>query len=222
MGLIFFTYFFAFLLLVNSLYLSFYQSNYVNVLLNKVSIPATMVAFCLALSVHLAFYEQFGIQHITSIATLLSMILASYHIADMAFVISEVGIYPILKKVNAVIHLAGIVIVLFFVGRFQWNPLQGFFFTPKEILPGISGLRVFSSIYSLIVPCVAIVILFLRIFFVKSNIHRQQLLLHGFSIGVCLLIWIAETYYFMIFSWAFAFLPLVMWQCCYLIISSFR
>ena len=207
MGLIFFTYFFAFLLLVNSLYLSFYQSNYVNVLLNKVSIPATMVAFCLALSVHLAFYEQFGIQHITSIATLLSMILASYHIADMAFVISEVGIYPILKKVNAVIHLAGIVIVLFFVGRFQWNPLQGFFFTPKEILPGISGLRVFSSIYSLIVPCVAIAVLFLRIFFVKSNIHRQQLLLHGFSIGVCLLIWIAETYYFMIFSWAFAFLP---------------
>ena len=207
MGLIFFTYFFAFLLLANSLYLSFYQSNYVNVLLNKISIPATLVAFCLALSTHLAFYEQFGIQRIASTATLLFMLLASYHMFDMVGIVSEAKTYAILKKLNAAVHLAGVVLVLFFVGRFQWNPLQGFFFARKDLFPGFSGLRMFSYVYSLIIPGIAIAMLFLRIFFVKSNIHRQQLLLHGFAIGACLLIWVAVTYYFTIFSWAFAFLP---------------
>ncbi len=44
-------------------------------------------------------------------------------------------------------------------------------------------------------------------FFVKSNIHRQQLLLHGFAVGLGLAIWIAENHYFLVFSWAFAFIP---------------
>lgn len=58
MGLIFFTYFCVILLLVDSSYLSFHQSNRINVLLNKITVPATLVALCIALSVHLTFYGK--------------------------------------------------------------------------------------------------------------------------------------------------------------------
>ena len=208
MGLIFFTYFFAVALLTNSLYLAFRQSNRINVLLNKIAVPATAAAFCIAVSVHLVFYEQFGVQRIISVIALFFMVLASYHILDMAFVISELKGYKLLQKLNALVHLAGIGFIIFYVGRFQWDPLRGFYFSHREVVPGLSGVRLYSYIYFLVIPAIAIVIPFLKAFFVKSNIFRQQLILHGLAAGLCLAIWFAESYYFTVFSWAFSFLPL--------------
>ena len=57
MGLIFFTYFFAVSLFVNSSYLAFHKSNRINVLLNKITVPASLVALCIAVSIHLVFYQ---------------------------------------------------------------------------------------------------------------------------------------------------------------------
>jgi len=207
MGLIFFTYFCAFLLFANSSYLSLHRSNRINVLLNKITIPVTALALCLAVSIHLVFYGQNGLQRIVSSCAIFCILLASYHIVDMAFVISEIKAYTILQKINIVAHLAGIGLIVFYVGRFQWDPLRGFYFSPRDIFPGMSGIRLFQYIYVFLTALVSIVICFVRMFFVKSNIHRQQLFLHGLAVGVGLAIWIAEGYYFQIFSWAFAFVP---------------
>nr|WP_298680695.1 SpoIIE family protein phosphatase [uncultured Treponema sp.] len=207
MGLIFFTYFCTTLLFVNSLYLSFHQSNRVNVLLNKIAVPATLIALCIAVSVHLAFYEQTGIQRIVAMGAWLFMLLASYHILDMVLVVAEVKAYKVFQKINAVFHIAGIALVVFYIGKFQWNPLRGFYFLPRDVVPGLSGARLFMYIYIFFVPVFSIILCFVKMFFVKSNIHRQQLLLHGFAIGLGLVIWIAENHYFMVFSWAFAFIP---------------
>ena len=207
MGLIFFTYFCTTLLFVNSLYLSFHQSNRINVLLNKITVPATLIALCIAVSVHLAFYEQTDIQRIVSTCALFFMLLASYHILDMVFVIAEVKAYKVLQKLNAVFHIMGIGLIIFYVGRFQWNALRGFYFLQRDILPGMSGIRFFMYLYIFLVPVLSITICFVRMFFVKSNIHRQQLFLHGFAIAIGLAIWIAENHYFLVFSWAFAFIP---------------
>ena len=105
MGLIFFTYFCTTLLFVNSLYLSFHQSNRINVLLNKITVPATLIALCIAVSIHLVFYKQIGLQRIISTATLFFMLLTSYHIVDMALVLSELKTYKIMQKVNTVVLL---------------------------------------------------------------------------------------------------------------------
>lgn len=207
MGLIFFVYFGTILLFVNSLYLSFHQSNRINVLLNKITVPVTAVSLCLAVSVHLVFYGQSGIQRIVSLCAIFFMLLASYHIVDMAFIVSEVKAYKILQKINILVHLAGIGLIVFYVGRFQWNPLRGFYFSQRDIFPGMSGIKLFQYIYMFLTALVSIVTCFVRMFFVKSNIHRQQLFLHGLAVGVGLAIWIAEGYYFQIFSWAFAFVP---------------
>jgi len=207
MGLIFFTYFCAVLLLVNSLYLSFHRSNRINVLLNKITVPATAIALCIAVSVHLIFYGQASIQRIVSMCAWLFMLLASYHILDMVFVIAEVKAYKVLQKINAVFHIAGIGLIVFYIGRFQWNPLRGFYFSQRDVVQGLSGARLFMYIYIFFVPVLSIAICFIKMFFVKSNIHRQQLLLHGFAIGLGLAVWVAESHYFMVFSWAFAFIP---------------
>ena len=208
MGLIVFTYFFTALLAANSFYLSFRQSNRINILLNKISIPATAVSLCVAVSIHLVFHGQVGLQRIVSAGTLFFILLASYRILDMVFVISEIGAYKILQKINAVFHLAGIALIILYVGRFQWDPLRGFYFSPREIVSGLSGIRFFTYVYLVFIPVISIAILLFKMFFVESNIHRQQLLLHAFAVGFCLAIWIAESYYFTVFSWAFAFLPL--------------
>ena len=207
MGLIFFTYFCAVLLIVNSSYLAFHQSNRINVLLNKITVPASLVALCIAVSIHLVFYGQTGLQRIISTATLFFMLLTSYHIVDMAFIISELKTYKIIQKVNAAAHLAGIGLIVFYVGRFQWNPLKGFYFVQRDVLPGMSGIRLFQYIYVFFTSAVSIAICFIKMFFVKSNIHRQQLFLHGLAVGLGLAIWIAEGHYFLMFSWAFAFIP---------------
>ena len=179
MGLIFFTYFGAVLLLVNSSYLSFHQSNRISVLLNRITLPAAAIALCIAVSVHLAFYGQTGIQRIVATGAWLFMLLASYHILDMVFVIAEVKAYKVLQKINAVFHIAGIGLIVFYIGRFQWNPLRGFYFLPRDIVKGLSGARLFMYIYIFFVPVFSIILCFVKMFFVKSNIHRQQLLLHG-------------------------------------------
>jgi len=207
MGLIFFTYFCAVLLIVNSSYLAFHQSNRINVLLNKITVPASLVALCIAVSIHLVFYGQTGLQRIISTATLFFMLLTSYHIVDMAFIISELKTYKIIQKVNAAAHLAGIGLIVFYVGRFQWNPLKGFYFVQRDVLPGMSGIRLFQYIYVFFTSAMSIAICFIKMFFVKSNIHRQQLFLHGLAVGLGLAIWIAEGHYFLMFSWAFAFIP---------------
>jgi len=111
MGLIFFTYFCAFLLFANSSYLSFHQSNRINVLLNKITVPAAAFSLCIAVSVHLVFYGQNGIQRIVTMCGIFLILLSSYHILDMVLVISEFKIYKILQKVNAVFHIAGIGLV---------------------------------------------------------------------------------------------------------------
>ena len=64
MGLIFVTYFFTAVLLFNSLYLSSRRSNYVNILLNKIEIPAAFASLAIAISIHLIFYGKTGIQQI--------------------------------------------------------------------------------------------------------------------------------------------------------------
>ncbi|AIW90550.1 MULTISPECIES: PP2C family protein-serine/threonine phosphatase [unclassified Treponema] len=207
MGLIFFTYFGAVLLLVNSSYLSFHQSNRINVLLNKITVPAAAFALCIAASVHLVFYGQAGIQRVVTMCGIFFMLLASYHILDMVLVISNFKIYKVLQKINTVFHIAGIGLIIFFVGRFQWNPLRGFYFSQRDVVPGLAGIKLFMYIYIFFVPVLSITICFVKMFFVKSNIHRQQLLLHGFSIGLALAIWITESYFFQVFSWAFAFIP---------------
>ena len=207
MGLIFFTYFGAVLLLVNSSYLSFHQSNRISVLLNRITLPAAAIALCIAVSVHLAFYGQTGIQRIVATGAWLFMLLASYHILDMVFIVAEIKAYKVLQKISAVFHIAGIGLVVFYIGRFQWNPLRGFYFLPRDIVKGLSGARLFMYIYIFFLPVLSIMICFVKAFFVKSNIHRQQLLLHGFAIGLGLAIWIAENHYFMVFSWAFSFVP---------------
>ena len=207
MGLIFFTYFCVILLFINSLYLSFHQSNRINVLLNKITVPATAIALCIAASVHLAFYGQIGIQRIVATIAWLFMLLASYHILDMAFIVAEVKAYKVIQKINAAFHIAGIGLIVFYIGRFQWNPLRGFYFLPRDIIKGLSGARAFMYVYIFFVPVLSIMICFVKMFFVKSNIHRQQLLLHGFAVGLGLAIWIAENHYFLVFSWAFAFIP---------------
>jgi hypothetical protein len=207
MGLIFFTYFCVILLLVDSSYLSFHQSNRINVLLNKITVPATLVALCIALSVHLTFYGKTTIQPIVSTCAFFFMVLASYHILNMAFIISELKAYRILQKINAVFHLTGIGVIIFYVGRFQWDPLRGFYFVQRDIMPGMSGVRFFMYVYIFLVPVLSIVICFVKMFFVKSNIHRQRLLLHGLSLGLGLAIWIAEYRYFLIFAWVFSFIP---------------
>ena len=207
MGLIFFTYFCAVLLLINSLYLSFHKSNRINILLNRITVPATFVALCIAVSIHLVFYGQAAIQRIISTCAFFFMVLASYHIVDMTLVISEVKAYKVIQKINAVFHLAGIGLIVFYVGRFQWNPLRGFYFLQRDILPGMSGVRLFQYVYVFLSAIISIAIVFIKMFFVKSNIHRQQLFLHGLAVGVGLVIWIAEAHYFLIFSWAFAFIP---------------
>ena len=207
MGLIFFTYFGAVLLIINSSYLSFRQSNRINVLLNKITVPAAAFALCMAASVHLVFYGQAGIQRVVTTCGIFFMLLASYHILDMVLVISEFKTYKVLQKINAAFHIAGIGLIIFFVGRFQWNPLRGFYFLQRDIFQGMSGIRFFMYLYIFFVPVLSITICFVKVFFVKSHIHRQQLLLHGFAIGLALAIWIAENHYFMVFSWAFAFIP---------------
>ena len=207
MGLIFFTYFGAVLLLVNSLYLSFHQSNRINVLLNKITVPATLVALCIAVSIHLVFYGQAAIQRIVSVGAFFFMVLASYHIINMAFIISELKAYKVLQKINVVFHLAGIGLIVFYVGRFQWNPLRGFYFLQRDVLPGMSGVRLFQYVYVFLTAVISIAIVFVKMIFVKSNIHRQQLFLHGLAVGVGLVIWITESHYFLIFSWAFSFIP---------------
>ena len=207
MGLIFFTYFFAVSLFVNSSYLAFHKSNRINVLLNKITVPASLVALCIAVSIHLVFYKQIGLQRIISTATLFFMLLTSYHIVDMALVLSELKTYKIMQKVNTVVHLAGIGLIVFYVGRFQWNSLKGFYFVQRDVFPGMSGIRLFQYIYVFFTSAVSIAICFIKIFFVKSNIHRQQLFLHTLAIGLGLAIWIAEGYYFLMFSWVFAFIP---------------
>ena len=207
MGLIFFTYFGAVLLIINLSYLSFHQSNRINVLLNKITVPATLIALCIAGSIHLVFYGQTGIQRIVSVCAWLFMLLASYHILNMVFVVAEVKAYKVLQKISAVFHIAGIGLVVFYIGRFQWNPLRGFYFLPRDVVPGLSGARLFMYIYIFFVPVLSIMICFVKAFFVKSHIHRQQLLLHGFAIGLGLVIWVAESNYFMVFSWAFSFIP---------------
>ena len=207
MGLIFFTYFCAFLLFANSSYLSLHRSNRINVLLNKITVPAAAFSLCIAVSVHLVFYGQNGIQRIVTMCGIFLILLSSYHILDMVLVISEFKIYKILQKVNAVFHIAGIGLVVFYVGRFQWNPLRGFYFLQRDIVPGLSGIQLFIYIYIFFVPMLSIMICFVKMFFVKSNIYRQQLLLHGVAIGLALAIWSIENYYFKIFSWSFVFLP---------------
>lgn len=207
MGLIFFTYFCVVLLLVNSSYLSFHQSNRINVLLNKITVPATLVALCIAVSIHLIFYGQAGLQRIVSTGAFFFIVLASYHILDMAFVIAEVKAYKAIQKINAVFHITGIGLIIFYVGRFQWNPLRGFYFLQRDIFPGLSGVRFFTYVYLLFIPVLSIAICFVKMFFVKSNIHRQQLFLHGFAVGIGLAVWVGESHYMPIFSWAFAFVP---------------
>ncbi|MEL3906844.1 MAG: PP2C family protein-serine/threonine phosphatase [Treponema sp.] len=207
MGLIFFTYFFAFLLLWNSAYLSFRQSNQINVFLNKISVPAAAVALCTAVSVHLVFYEQMGIQRIVSTVGLLFILLGSYHTLDMVFCIAELKLLKLLQKMSLLFHLAGIGLVLFFVGRFQWNPLRGFHFLSREIRTDITGINLFAFLYLFCVPVIAVLILFVKCFFVKSNIHRQQLVLHGLALMLCLAVWMITAYFFTMFSWTFAFLP---------------
>ena len=207
MGLIFFTYFSTILLVVNSLYLSLHQSNRINVLLNKITTPAAAVALCIAVSVHLAFYGQTGIQRIVATGAWLFMLLASYHILDMVFVVAEIKAYKALQKINAAFHIAGIGLAVFYIGKFQWNPLRGFYFLQRDVVQGLSGARLFMYIYIFLIPVLSIAICFIKMFFVKSNIHRQQLFLHGCAIGLGFAIWIAESHYFMVFSWAFAFIP---------------
>ena len=207
MGLIFFTYFGAVLLLVNSSYLSFRQSNRINILLNKITVPAAAFALCMAASVHLVFYGQAGIQRVVTVCGIFFMLLTSYHILNMVLVISEFKVYKVLQKINTIFHIAGIGLIVFYVGRFQWNPLRGFYFVQRDVVPGMSGIRLFIYLYIFFVPVLSITICFVKMFFVKSNIYRQQLLLHGFAIGLGLSIWIAENHYFMVFSWAFSFVP---------------
>ena len=207
MGLIFFTYFCTILLFVNSLYLSFHQSNRINILLNRITVPATLVALCIAVSIHLVFHGQVAIQRIVSVGAFFFMVLASYHIINMACIISELKAYKVLQKINVVFHLAGIGLIVFYVGRFQWNPLRGFYFLQRDVLPGMSGVRLFQYVYVFLPAIISIAIVFVKMIFVKSNIHRQQLFLHGLAVGVGLVIWIAESHYFLIFSWAFAFIP---------------
>ena len=164
MGLIFFTYFFAVSLFVNSSYLAFHKSNRINVLLNKITVPASLVALCIAVSIHLVFYKQIGLQRIISTATLFFMLLTSYHIVDMALVLSELKTYKIMQKVNTVVHLAGIGLIVFYVGRFQWNPLKGFYFVQRDVFPGMSGIRLFQYIYVFFTSAVSIAICFIKIF----------------------------------------------------------
>jgi len=208
MGLIFFTYFFAVVLLWNFVYLSFRQSNYINVLLNKITLPAAAVSCCIAVSVHLDFYEQIKLQRIVSTAGFFFILLASHHILNMSFFLAEIKLHKILQKCSMVLHTAGVTLIVFFINKFQWDPLRGFYFLSYEIIDNLSGIKLFVFIYLFSVPALAILILFISVFFVKSNIRRQQLILHGFAVGLCLAIWVAAAYYFEIFSWAFAFLPL--------------
>ncbi len=209
MGLIFFTYFFAGSLLLNSLYLIFKPSNHhINILLNKIAIPATITSFCIAVSIHLVFHGQLGLQYIVSVIGLLFILLAAYHILDMTLLVTEVKGYAVLQKISAAIHIAGVGLIFFYVGRFQWNPLRGFYFLPRNVMPNLSGIMLFAGIYLFFIPALSIALLFLKMFFVKSNIHRQQLLLHALSLGLCLAIWITAAYYFDMFSWTFALLPL--------------
>ena len=208
MGLIFFTYFFAGSLLLNSLYLLFRPSNHINILLNKIAVPATIASFCIAVSIHLVFHGQLGIQYLVSIIGLFFTLLASYHILDMTFSIIEVKWYTLFQRISVAVHIAGVGLILFYVGKFQWNPLQGFYFSPRNITANLSGIMLFAGIYLFFMPALSIALLLFKMFFVKSNIHRQQFVLHALSVGLCLAIWIAAIYYFEIFSWAFAFLPL--------------
>ena len=135
MGLIFFTYFSAVLLLVNSSYLSFRQSNRINILLNKIAVPAAAFALCMAASVHLVFYGQAGIQRVVTVCGIFFMLLTSYHILNMVLVISEFKVYKVLQKINTIFHIAGIGLIVFYVGRFQWNPLRGFYFVQRDVVP---------------------------------------------------------------------------------------
>lgn len=207
MGLIFFAYFFTILLFWNSSYLSFRQSNYVNVLLNKIAVPAAAVALCISVSIHLVFHNQMGIQRIVSILALLFILLASYHLLDMSLEIGDIHLPKIIQLGNVLFHIAGIGLVIFFVGKFQWSPLYGFHFSAYKHIYGFTGITVFTFLYLFCIPVLSILILFLKVFFVKSNIQRQQLVLHGFAVGICLAVWLAVGYYFTAFSWVFAFLP---------------
>lgn len=207
MGLIFFTYFCALLLLVNSCYLSLHQTSRINILLNKITAPAAMTALCIAGSIHLIFYGYTGIQRIVSIGALLFVLLASYHILDMVFVIAQVKAYSVLQKINVVLHLVGIAIIVLYVGYLQWNPVKGFHFTSRNITRALNGIGLFFYLYMLGVPLFSILLLLFKMFFFKRAIHRQQLILHAAAIGLCLAVWLAESRYFTMFSWTIAFIP---------------
>lgn len=114
MGLIFFTYFFAVVLLWNFVYLSFRQSNYINVLLNKITLPAAAVSCCIAVSVHLDFYEQIKLQRIVSTAGFFFILLASHHILNMSFFLAEIKLHKILQKCSMALHIAGVALIVFF------------------------------------------------------------------------------------------------------------
>lgn len=208
MGLIFVTYFFTAVLLFNSLYLSARRSNYVNILLNKIEIPAAFASLAIAISIHLIFYGQTGIQQIVSYVALLLIVSASYYIVDMSFALANQKQYPVRYRLNQIFHIGGAIFAVFFTGRFQWNILHGFSFTARPIAAGVDGITIFFFLYLCFTPALSIAVLLIRVFFVKNNIHRQQFILHGLAVALGAAVWLVIAFLFPVFSWTFALLPL--------------
>ncbi|MGP1594908.1 MAG: PP2C family protein-serine/threonine phosphatase [Treponema sp.] len=208
MGLIVCTYFFAVLLFWNSTYLSVHQSKEINIVLNKFAVPAAAVALGIAFFIHLSYYERTLLQRGVSFLSLCCILLSSYYLLNISLAIPNCKPHKMLRALNRIIHIAGFVFIVFFMNKFEWNALRGFYFQQRIVYGTISAPQLFAAVYFVGIPSLAVLTAFIKVFIVKNNIYRQQLVLHGLAVAISLALWIGMIYIFRLFSWTFSLLPL--------------
>ncbi|CEM61825.1 siderophore-interacting protein [Treponema phagedenis] len=207
MGLLFFAYFFAVIIILDSVYLKF-NDRQSSVFLRRIAHTAGIAALLSAVSISFVMYNKVEAQAFMFKLAMVAFTLTSHSLLNMTFKVPYFEKNKTFSILNFLLHTFGIFLVFFAVGRFSWNSIVSFKFYSKKILPFLTGAELYVYIFLFAVPVVSFILLVVKAFKIKSNIYRQQLILIAFSVLAALISWIVIVRLFAFFPWVFSLFPI--------------
>ena len=207
MGLIVFVWFFVIILLISSLYCLVLKNSFAISLL-RCSVSAFFAIFLLAILLH-ALYLFYDIKTTIFTKTYVTLLLLC-----SSFMLQFSFDFPLFEKpkkseliFNIIYHIAGLVLVIFFVQDFSWNALYGFRLASINIF-GFPAIRVMIFSFVFLTPIMMAIIFLHKIFSLQNLIFRQQSFLMFISTLLVLAYWLFVYKLFDIYSWAIIIQPL--------------
>ena len=207
MGLIVFVWFFVIILLISSLYCLVLKNSFAISLL-RCSVSAFFAIFLLAILLH-ALYLFYDIKTTIFTKTYVTLLLLC-----SSFMLQFSFDFPLFEKpkkseliFNIIYHIAGLVLVIFFVQDFSWNALYGFRLASINIF-GFPAIRIMVFSFVFLTPIMMAIIFLHKIFSLQNLIFRQQSFLMFISTLLVLTYWLFVYKLFDIYSWAIIIQPL--------------